>query len=128
MEHFAIVPHFHHNHSTVILALINSSYYTGFRYTLYVSDNHKCILISEFNFMWLDIKFHLMIPYVTFLESYFLMFKDHNTIAAFPCKRSTWKQLHLLPSVDTTDFRINSRVSMFLNLNVQDFDLSWSPV
>jgi len=59
--------------------------------------------------MQLDSTFHLMIPYVTFLESYFWMLKDHNTVA-FPCKRSIWNKLHMLPSVDTTDFRIYSRV------------------
>lgn len=128
MEHFAIVPHLHYIHSTVILALISSWYYTGFRYTLYVLDNHECILISEFNFMQFDSKFHLIIPYVTLRKSYFLMFKDHNTVSAFPCKRSTWNKLYLLLTVDTTDFRIYSRVSMFVNLNDRDFDLSWSPV
>jgi len=55
------------------------------------------------------------------------MFKHHNTVAAFPCKRSTSNKLHLLPSVDTTDFRIYSRVSIFMNLD-RDFDLSPSPV
>jgi len=128
VEHFSTVPHLYHNHSTVILAWINSWYYTGFRYTLYVLDNHECILISEFNFMQLDSKFHLMIPYVTLQESYFLMFKHHNTVVAFPCERSTWNRLQLLPSVDTTDFRIYSRVLIFVNLNDQDFDLSRSPV
>lgn len=112
MEHFSTVPHLYHNHSTVILAWINSWYYTGFRYTLYVLDNHECILISEFNLMHLDSKFHLMIPQATLQESYFLMLKHHNTVAAFPCERSTWNKLHLLPSVDTTDFRIYSSLNI----------------